>query len=129
MLSNGDKQEDASNAMENIFLTRPNNQQRHPSYKSPVEQNLRRARNSWKHYANDNGLSISADQGQRRHSGNILQVTTLTQDGVVSQKMWHVDCGTKDQSLYTPYLCLDTRFVDVILRFSETHQSIQSIPI
>ena len=56
-----------------------------------------------------------------------LQDTTLTQDG--NSVTENVTCGTKDQSLYTPYLCLDTRFVDVILRFSETHQSIQSIPI
>ena len=56
-----------------------------------------------------------------------LQDTTLTQDG--NSVTENVTCGTKDQSLYTPYLCLDTRFVDVILRFSETHQSIQSIPM
>ena len=68
MLSNGDKQEDASNAMENIF----GHVQITSSAIHPDEQNLRRARNSWKHYANDNGLSVSADQGQRRHSGNIF---------------------------------------------------------
>ena len=127
MLSNGDKQEDASNAMENIFWTRPNNYSAiHPIkvLTSKTCAELATAGNTMP--------TATAFPFQRiRVKGDTQeiysQVTTLTQDGGGVTE--NVTCGTKDQTLYTPYLCLDTRFVDVILRFSETHQSIQSIPI
>lgn len=100
MLSNGDKQEDASNAMENIFWKRPNNQQHHPSWRAKPAQSSQQLE------------ALCQRQRPFRFSGSgskaplrkyIYKIPLSHRMEIVSQKMLHVE---QRINLFTPPTCV-----------------------